>query len=110
MLDQFGPDRALHINVLTHITPFCDCWGMTTPAMVPDIGIMGSKDIVAVEQASLDSIDASKVIPGSIPAPLKLGKGRHLFEKLHARDPYLQVGFLEKLGSGTSKYRLEEIR
>lgn len=110
VLDQFRADRTFHINVLTHITPYCDCWGLTTPAILPDVGIMGSEDIVAVEEASLDSIDHRKVIPGSIPPPLTLGKGRHLFEKLHARDPYLQVRFLEKLGAGTRKYKLKEVK
>lgn len=110
ILDQFAAGNTFHVNVLTHITPFCDCWGMTTPAIVPDIGIMAGDDIVAVEEASLDSIDFKKVIPGSIPLPLKLRKGKHLFEKLHARDPYLQIRSLEKLGAGTGKYKLEEVR
>ena len=110
ILDQFAAGNIFHINVLTHITPFCDCWGMTTPAIVPDIGIIAGRDIVAVEEASLDSIDFKKVIPGSIPLPLKLRKGRHLFEKLHARDPYLQIRSLEKLGAGNGKYKLDETR
>jgi len=110
VMEQFDSRNVFHVNVLTHITPYCDCWGLTTPAMVPDIGIMASRDIVAVEQASLDSIKVGNLIPGSIPPPLKLRKGRHLFEKLHARDPYLQIRFLEKLGCGTSKYELEKVK
>lgn len=109
VIDNFESGNVFHINVLIHITPYCDCWGLTTPAMVPDIGIMASEDIVAVEQASLDSIKADNLIPGSIPPPLELGKGKHLFEKLHARDPYLQVRSLEKLGAGNSEYFREEV-
>ncbi|MGC9053561.1 MAG: DUF362 domain-containing protein, partial [Candidatus Hydrogenedens sp.] len=39
-----------------NITAMCDCWGFTTPSLVPDIGVMGSTDIVAIERASLDAI------------------------------------------------------
>jgi uncharacterized Fe-S center protein len=106
VVDQFSPDRAFHINVLTQITIFCDCWGFTTPSLVPDIGIMASEDIVAVDHASLDAVREENLIPGSITPPYKLGKGRHLFEKLHGKDPYAQVLALERLGAGTAKYRV----
>ena len=56
-----------YINVLTAITALCDCWGMTTPALVPDIGIMASDDIVAIERASIDAIKIEDLIPAGIP-------------------------------------------
>jgi len=93
-----------------HITPYCDCWGLSTPALVPDIGIMAAGDIVAVEEATLDAIKTRNVLPGSIVPPLTLGRGRHLFEKLHSRDPYAQPRLLERLGAGTRKYRLVEVK
>lgn len=46
-LEHLEPERLLHINLLTNITMFCDCWGITTPSMVPDIGVLASHDIVA---------------------------------------------------------------
>ena len=107
---NFRKRHVFHINVLTHITIFCDCWGMTTPALVPDVGIFGSEDIVAVEDASLRAIKAKNVIPGSITPPFKLGKGRHLFEKIHARDPFIQVRALQALGAGSTNYRVKKIR
>lgn len=110
VMDQFPSGNVFFINVLTAITIFCDCWGMTTPALVPDIGIMASEDIVAVETASLRSIKTKNLIPGSITPPYRLGKGKHLFERLHSRDPFVQVRSLEKLGAGTSRYRLVEIK
>jgi len=109
VLDEFDPADVFHINVLMNITIFCDCWGFTSPALVPDIGIMAGQDIVAVDHASLDAIKAENVIPGSITPPYKLGKGKHLFEKLHSKDPYVQVKALERLGMGSSKYGLTTV-
>jgi len=37
-------------------------------------------------------------------------KGKHLFEKLHARDPYSQVRTLEALGAGTGTYRVVKVK
>jgi uncharacterized Fe-S center protein len=109
VLDSFKPGNVIHINVLTGITLFCDCWGMTTPALVPDIGIMGSTDIVAVDSASLAAIKVKDLIPGSITPPYKLGKGKHLFERLHHKDPYAQIRAMERLFMGSSRYRLVEV-
>jgi uncharacterized Fe-S center protein len=110
VVDNFGRGNVFHINVLTHITTFCDCWGLTTPALVPDVGIFASEDIVAVEHASLRAIKTENIIPGSVTPPFELGKGRHLFEKLHSRDPYAQVRSLEKLGAGKTKYSVMTVK
>lgn len=109
ILDTFEPNLLLFINTLLNITPYCDCWGFSTPALVPDIGIVAATDVVAVEQASLDLIKAENFIPGSLPAPMKLGDGAHLFEKIHGKDPYLQVACAEEIGLGARKYAIEEI-
>ncbi|MFA5205492.1 MAG: DUF362 domain-containing protein, partial [Lentisphaeria bacterium] len=97
-------NRALFINVLMDITVFCDCWGMTTPALVPDIGILAGRDIVAVEQASLDLIHTEDLIPGSLPKGWKLHPGNHLFERIHAKDPYAGVNALADCGLGRPEY------
>ncbi len=110
VVDTVKPGNVFHINVLTNITIFCDCWGLTTPYLVPDIGIMGSEDIVAVEHSSLKAIKTKDLIPGSITPPFELGKGKHLFEKLHGRDPFEQVRSLEKLGAGSSEYKLVRMK
>jgi uncharacterized Fe-S center protein len=110
ILDTFEPNRVLHVTVLTNITPLCDCWGFSTQSLVPDIGIMASKDIVAVEQATLDSVDAKNFIPNSLPAQLELADGDgHLFERIWRKDPYLQVETAAELGLGSREYEIEEI-
>ena len=109
VLDTFEPQHVVHINFLMNITVFCDCWGMTTPALVPDIGILAGRDIVALEQASLDLIKTENLIPGAAPAHFKLGESGHLFERLHRKDPFVVVDHLAELGRGSKKYKLLEV-
>ncbi len=109
VLEKFGPGNTLFINVLTNITVYCDCWGMTTPTLVPDIGILAGRDIVAIEQATLDLVRAEDLIPGSLPPGWTLGPGAHLFEKIHGKDPHAIVGALERLGCGSRAYTLAEV-
>jgi len=109
VLDSFGPGRVLHLNVLTQITMFCDCWGLTTPSLVPDIGIMGSTDMVALEAACLDAIKSENLIPGALIGNWKPGKGKHLFEQIHGKDPWVQVKALETHGLGTRRYAIQEV-
>jgi hypothetical protein len=109
VLKCFDPQHVLFVNMLMNVTVYCDCWGMTTPAIVPDIGILAGQDIVAIEQASLDLIRTDDLIPNSLPKGWKLrGKG-HLFERVHGKDPYVVVEYLEELKRGTRKYRMTEV-
>lgn len=109
ILETFDPKHVLFINFLMNITIYCDCWGMTSPTLVPDIGILAGQDIVAVEQASLDLIRHEDLIAANLPAGTKYGKKGHLFERLHGKDPYSVIEHLVKLGHGTRKYRTKEV-
>ena len=109
VLEGFEPGRTLFINMLLDITLFCDCWGMTTPQLVPNIGILAGRDIVAVEQATLDLIKTKDLIPGALPDGWKMRAGKHLFEKVHRKDPYLLVADLEDLGCGHRTYKMTEV-
>ena len=105
------PARLLFINVLTNITIFCDCWGMSTPALVPDVGILAGRNIVAVENATLDKIKASKLLKEGLPKGRKLArKTGHLFERIHGKDPYVQVRKMDELGFGPRDYRIVEVK
>lgn len=110
VLKAFKPGHVFYINVLLNITALCDCWGMTTPALVPDIGIMASRDIVAVEKACIDAIKVENLIMAGVPQGHPLREEGHLFERLHGKNPYVQLRELEKLGLGTQNYILEEIK
>ncbi len=110
-LEKFKPNNLLFINFLTDITMFCDCWGFTTPSLVPDIGILASTDIVAVDTASLDLIKTENLIMNGLPIGRELvDVDGHMFEKIHGKDPYLMVKYLEKIYSGSSKYDLNEVK
>jgi uncharacterized Fe-S center protein len=109
ILKTFAAGRTLFISLLQNITVFCDCWGMTTPSLVPDIGIIAGTDIVAIEKAALDLIHSEHFIPGSLPPGMSLNGEGHLFEQIHGKNPYVIVDALEALGCGTQKYRLKEI-
>ena len=110
VLDAFAPDHRLFVSLLTNITIFCDCWGMTTPNLVPDIGVLAGRDIVAIEQATLDLIRTEDLIPGSLPQGWELGDHGHLFERIHGKDPFAVIEFLAEFGLGNRSYRLKEIR
>ena len=109
-LKHLKANRSLFINVLTNITAYCDCWGMTTPSLVPDIGILASRNIVAVETASLDKIKASKFMPEGLPIGQKLARKKgHLFERISAKDPFVQVRMMDELGFGPADYKIVRV-
>lgn len=109
VLKTFNPGNVFYINFLTNITALCDCWGMSNPAVVPDIGVMASYDIVAVERACIDSIKTENLISDGIPLGLELKSKGHLFERIHGKSPYIQLEELERLGLGSQEYKIEEI-
>ncbi len=112
LLEFFPPERQLYITMLMDVTIFCDCWGMTTPRLIRDIGILAGRDIVAVEQASLDLVDKEELIPGALPKGWDLDPdtNKHFFERIHHKDPVAVVNFLEELGCGSREYRLIEVK
>jgi uncharacterized Fe-S center protein len=109
VLESFKPGHVFFINFLINITALCDCWGFSTPPLVPDIGIMASNDIVAIEKASLDAIKFENLIPSGIPKGYEMGADGHLFERLHGKSPFVQLYELEKQGLGTLEYSITEI-
>lgn len=109
VLKTFEPGHVFYINFLTNITALCDCWGLTTPSLVPDIGIMASQDIVAIERASLDAIKVEDLIEAGVPMGMELGETGHLFERLHGKNPFIQLDELEKRNLGTQEYEIEEV-
>ena len=65
--------RVAYFNFLLDITPDCDCFPWSDTAVVPDIGILGSTDPIAIDQASIDLINRSPGIPGSaLPGALEM--------------------------------------
>jgi hypothetical protein len=110
VLSSFEPGAFTFITVLTNITPLCDCWGFSTQPLVPDIGILQSDSITAIEQASLDMIKVENLIPGTVPDQmLPLEEEGHLFQRMHGKDPYEQVRQCVAAGLGSTDYTIEEV-
>ena len=110
-LKKFKPKNLLFINFLTNITMYCDCWEFSSPSLVPDIGILVGTDIAAIETASLDMIKTENLLSGGLPKDRDtLGEGKHLFEKIHAKDPYLMIEYLQEYYPCTNKYVIEEVK
>ena len=109
VIGEMGAENIFYINVLMNITIFCDCWGMSTPSLVPDIGILASDNLAGIEKATLDLIKTEDLLKSGLPAGRRLRSGKHLFEKIHGKDPYLITGILEKKKLGSRKYKLSEV-
>ena len=102
VLKTFAPGNVVFINMLMDITIFCDCWGMTHHALVPDIGILAGRNIVAIETASLDMIHTKELIPGTFPMQSSNSARRATCSSgTHGKTPYAVIGFLDQLGHRT---------
>jgi len=81
--------KASYITLAIDILPHCDCHPFSDTPFVPDIGIIASDDIVAIDRASIDLV------------------GKEKFYKLHPQTcPELQVEKSEELGIGSQKYEI----
>ena len=116
VLDTFDKNKIFFLNFAIQITAHCDCTGYGQPPVVNDIGILGSRDIVAVEQATLDLIAKEGLIEHHIPpyfehVQLNSDKNLHPFQRILGpfKNPYVAVDYAEKLGLGSKKYELVEI-
>ncbi|UCE28503.1 MAG: DUF362 domain-containing protein [Candidatus Bathyarchaeota archaeon] len=116
VLETFDEDKRFFLNFALQVTPHCDCMGMAQPCVIPEIGVLGSRDIVAVESATLDLIGRVGLIEQSIPPYFKHvnldpNVSLHPFERLWGamKNPYIVIRYSEQLGLGTSQYELIEI-
>ncbi|MCW4052619.1 MAG: DUF362 domain-containing protein [Candidatus Bathyarchaeota archaeon] len=116
VLETFDENKRFFLNFLLQVIPHCDCMGMAQPTVVPEIGVLGGRDIVAIENATLDLISRTGLIEASIPPYFKHvnldpDAKLHPFERLWGsmKNPYLAIRFAEELGLGTSQYEIIEI-
>ncbi len=111
-LSTFEPGKAVHLALASQITPLCDCFGFTSLPILPDAGIFGSDDIVALEQAVLDMTGKSHLIEENIPTTMEVHcREGHPFAQLHGpyKDPYKITEYTEALGLGSRQYELVDV-
>jgi uncharacterized Fe-S center protein len=98
-----------YINFLLQLVPDCDCVPWSDVAIAPDIGVLASLDPVAIDQASLDLVNASAPLPNSRLAP-HIGSGQDKFRGVWAKTQgEIQLEYGEELGIGSRDYELFEI-
>lgn len=102
-------NRSLYVNFLTQISPACDCYPFADAPIVPDIGILASRDPVAIDLACMDLVNAQPALGSSCL------KGNPLAEtdKVKAVYPQIewrhQLEYAERLGLGSMSYELIRI-
>lgn len=85
--------QGFFVNFLFDITKDCDCWGEAMKPIHDDVGVLASRDPVALDQACFD-----------------MGKIKHKLRSAHAEvDPEVQLAHAERIGVGKRDYRLEEL-
>lgn len=97
-VDHFAP-HIVYINVLRNMSVSCDCEGTAAqPVVTPNVGILASTDILAIDQASVDLIYA---MPEHF---------RHdLVERTESRHGLRQLTYMNELGMGNDRYVLLDI-
>jgi uncharacterized protein len=101
--------KAVFLNFLMQISPYCDCYPHNDAPIVKDIGILGSSDPVAVDAASCDLVNGEESLPGSvIKHALKPGedKFRAVFPRI---DWNIQLDHARRLSMGERAYTLVKV-
>jgi len=86
------PGRVAYLNFITCVTKNCDCLGRTEPGL-PDLGVAGSLDPVAVDTAAVDLLDQRH--------------GHDVFGKLWPQCSHrTQLEYGQQIGLGSMRYEL----
>lgn len=99
--------KMMYLSFLTNITPECDCWSFSDAPLVPDIGLMTSRDMIAIDQAAYDKIVQATGNHGS--RAEGMGGGIDKFTEVHGTDGTHALVYGEQFGLGTRRYTLHEI-
>ena len=90
--------NLVYINVMKNMSVDCDCCAVAEDPCMADIGILASTDPIAIDQACLDLVYASK------------DPGRdHLLERIESRHGVHTIEAAAAQGYGTREYRLVEV-
>ena len=113
---------SFHISLAMDISPNCDCHPENDTPIVNDIGMFASFDPVAIDQACADAVMASEPLPNTelTDSAAKMEHNHEHLEGEQAKDPFCIthpdtdwrtcIAHAEKIGLGTSKYELIEVK
>lgn len=89
-------EKCVFINVLADMTADCDCYAVKQERVMDDVGILFSRDPVAIDQATLDLTK-------------EYNKKDLAHKSYPALDPRVQLAHAEAIGLGSREYRLIKI-
>lgn len=97
-IDYFGK-HVTYVNVMRNMSVSCDCEGLEAePVVTPNVGILSSTDILAIDQACVDIIYA--MTP----------EDRHaMVERIETRHGHRQLSYMKELGMGNNRYILIDL-
>jgi uncharacterized Fe-S center protein len=114
VVKSIGAEKFYYINLAIDISDKCDCANVGSTLLVHDIGIFGSRDPVAVDQACFDAVNDAEPNPASMVADIERGidkfavahsiKDPKTGELLHLAE--IQLAHAQKMGLGTREYEL----
>ena len=97
-IDYFG-NHVCYVNVMRNMSVSCDCEGTAAaPVVTPNVGILSSTDILAVDQACIDIIDA-----------MTAAEHHDIVERIESRHGLRQLSYMKELGMGNDRYILIDL-
>ena len=97
-LGHFG-DKVTFVNVMRNMSVSCDCEGVAAePVVTPDVGILSSLDILAIDQACVDIIYA-----------MTEEEHHDMLERIETRHGLRQLSYMKEMGMGNDKYILIDL-
>lgn len=98
VLDHFK-DKITFVNFMRNMSVSCDCEGThAAPVVTPNVGILASKDICALDTACVDLVYA-----------MKKEENHDLVERIETRHGLRQLSYMHEIGMGNTKYKLVDI-
>ena len=97
--------RAAFFNFLMRMSPDCDCYDWNDAPFVADVGILASRDPVAVDQASADLVNSGQVLASSRLKGAAPG-GDAIAAATGVRGWRRILDYAEEIGLGTREYEL----
>ena len=97
-IDHFGK-KITFVNVMRNMSVDCDCAGTkASPVVTPNVGILASRDICALDQACVDLVFA-------------MGEkyNKDLVKRMTSRHAFRQLTYMKELGMGNDRYKLIDI-
>lgn len=110
---QAMDSNIAYFNFLIDCTPHPDFDANSGIPFIPDIGILVSKDPVAIDKATLDLVNRVPGVRGSVAEQFNiLDNNTEKFKAISfagAADPMVQITSAEELGLGSTKYELIDV-